>query len=105
MATVDRVWRSPAAVAASRVLDEDVEASLEGSGMHPDGTVFIPEELATPDVVEGYRRDGSHVAIVSDVGSIELLRPRLRTEEKLIILALVATALLLWITRSRAIAV
>jgi hypothetical protein len=95
MATVDRVWRSPAAAAASRALDADIEASLRGRTTHPDGTVFIPEELATPDVVEGYRREGSHVAIVSASSEIEVLRPRLRPEEKLLLCAAVATVVFL----------
>ena len=100
MATVDRVWRSPAAVAASAALDRDIEASLSGHDLHPDGTVYIPRDLATRDAVESYRRDGSHVAIVSETGSIDLLRPRLRTDEKLLLIALVAAALL-WAIRSR----
>jgi hypothetical protein len=100
MATVDRVWRSPAPTAASRALDADIEASLKGRELHPDGTVFIPEELATPETVESYRREGSHVAVVSEKGSVHLLSPRLRPEEKLIIAALLAAAVI-WATRSR----
>lgn len=102
MATVDRVWRSPASTAASRALDADIEASLKGRELHPDGTVFIPEELATPETVEGYRREGSHVAVVSETGSVDLLSPRLRPEEKLIIVALAIAAAVIWATRSRA---
>jgi hypothetical protein len=101
MATVDRVWRSPAAAAVSRALDAEVEASLDGRDLHPDGTVFIPADLATPDVVESYRREGSHVAIVSETGSIMLLRPRLKSEEKLILVALAVAAAVLWASRSR----
>jgi hypothetical protein len=100
MATVDRIWHSPASAAASRVLDADIEASLQGRKLHPDGTVFVPEDLATPETVEAYRREGSHVAIVSETGSVELRKPRLTQEEKLIIVALVAAALV-WLTRSR----
>ena len=100
MATVDRIWQSPASAAASRAVDADIEASVDGRELHPDGTVFIPEDLATPQMIETYRRDGSHVAVVSETGSIRLLRPRLRPEEKLIIAALAAAALL-WLTRSR----
>jgi hypothetical protein len=101
MATVDRVWRSPASVAASRALDTDIEASLEGRELHPDGTVFIPEDLARPEIVERYRREGSHVALVSEAGSIDLLRPRLSSEEKLLIVAVAIAAAVLWATRSR----
>lgn len=101
MATVDRVWRSPAAAAASRALDADIDASLQDRELHPDGTVFIPDDLATPAVVEGYRRDGAHVAIVSDTGSIALLRPRLKPEEKLILIVLAVAAAVLWASRSR----
>jgi hypothetical protein len=100
MATVDRVWRSPATAAASRALDTDIEASLAGHKTHPDGTVFIPKELATPDVVESYRREGSHVAIVSASSEIELLRPRLRTDEKLLLCLAVAAAVF-WAARAR----
>jgi hypothetical protein len=99
MATVDRTWRSPASLAASLALDTDIEASLSGEDLHPDGTVFLPEDLATPGAVESYRRAGSHVAIVSEAGSITLLRPRLTTQQKLLIG--LAAALLLWIARSR----
>ncbi len=101
MATVDRVWRSPASAAASRALDADVEASLHGRERHPDGTVFIPEELATSDIVEPYRREGSHVAVVLEDGSIDLLRPRLQPEEKLAIVAVAVAVAVLWATRSR----
>lgn len=103
MATVDRVWRSPALVAASRALDADIQASLHGRELHPEGTVFVPAELATPDIVEPYRREGSHVAIVSEDGSIDLVRPRLKPEEKLVIVALAVAAAVLWATRSRAV--
>jgi hypothetical protein len=101
MATVDRIWRSPAANAASRALDRDIEASLEGRDLHPDGTAFIPEDLATPDVVESHRRDGSHVAIVSETGAIKLIRPRLKTEEKLIFVVVAVAGALLWAARAR----
>ncbi len=101
MATVDRVWRSPAAAAASRALDTDIEASLDGRELHPDGTVFIPDDLATPDVIESYRREGSHVAVVSEAGSIKLLRPRLKAEDKLILVVLAVAAAVLWASRSR----
>ena len=100
MATLDRVWRSPASAAASRALDADIDASLDGRELHPDGTVFIPEDVATPQMIETYRRDGSHVAVVSEGGSIQLLRPRRRSEEKFVI-AVVVAAILLWLARSR----
>jgi hypothetical protein len=100
MATVDRVWRLPAA-AASRALDADIEASLAGHKTHPDGTVFIPKELATPDVVESYRREGSHVAIVSAGSRIELLRPRMKPDERLLLLCLAIAAAVLWAARAR----
>jgi hypothetical protein len=101
MATVDRVRRSPAAIAASRALDADIEASLEGREPHPDGTVFIPQDLASTELIESYRREGSFVAVVSETDAIDLHRPRLKTDEKLVLTALLSAALLFWLTRPR----
>lgn len=101
MATVDAVRRSPASLAASHSLDAEIEASLSGSARYPDGTVFVPEDLARPELVEEYRAGGSPVAVVSEDGTVEFLRPSLLRPETIAIGLIVAAAVLWAISRSR----
>jgi hypothetical protein len=102
MATVDAVMRSPGSLAASHALDAEIEASLAGEPTRPDGTVFLPEDLAESWLVEEYRASGSHVAIVSEDGGIELLRPS-RFRPEAIVIGLVLAAAVVWaISRGRA---
>jgi hypothetical protein len=95
MATVDATWRSPASFAASHSLDAEIEASLAGSTRYPDGTVFVPEDLADDVLVKEYRSGGSTVAVVSDDGTIALLGPNLARAETIAI-GLILAGLVLW---------
>jgi hypothetical protein len=96
MATIDAPRRSSASLATSRSLDADVELSLSRSPAYPEGTVFVPLDLAEPRLIQEYRSRGLPVAIVHGDGQVDLLRPRVRTET--IVIALLAAAAIVWLS-------
>jgi hypothetical protein len=104
MATLDRPAPPDSARAAAAVLESEIAASLEGETTFPDGTAFVPRDLADPFMLEVYRREGTPVAIVADDGSVELLRqsPLEREDVKLALLALGAAIVLLLLSRRSA---
>lgn len=105
MATLDAPLGSLSSLAASRLLDDEIEASIAGSPMYPDGTVFVPEDLADEALIAGLRESGSPVAVVSKDERVTLLRRR-RDDTEMILLGLALAGLVLWATsRSRGAAV
>jgi hypothetical protein len=101
MATVDAIGRSPASLAASHVLDAEIDASVMGAPEFPEGTVFVPEELAGDERIREYHADGRPVAVVRDDGGVDLLRPS-RVRPEAILIALIGAAVVIWILSRRA---
>src|SRR5579859_4641403 len=96
MATVDGTARTAASDAASLVLDREIEASLRGETSYPNGTVFVPEDLAGEAVVGAYRAAGSPVAVVRENGSVDFLpASSLKTER--IVLGLLVAGVVYWL--------
>lgn len=102
MATLDRPALPDATRAAAAVLDSEIAGSLEGYTRFPNGTAFVPRDLADPFVLEMYRRTGVPVAIIADDGSVELLQPPSvldRESARLALLALGAALVFLLLSR------
>jgi hypothetical protein len=98
MATLDRAWRSPASAATSLALDAEIEASVIDRPAYPQGTVFVPSDLAGAEFVAEYVRARKPVAIVHDNGRVELRRPRPR---RALIAGLVIAGLVFWVLTRR----
>jgi hypothetical protein len=77
------------------VLDREIEASLAGRLEYPEATAFVPRDLADGGLLERYKRAGTHVGVVGEDGSVELIRPRTIRPQH-IIAALAIAALVLW---------
>lgn len=90
MATIDRPTPTGGARRTAAVLDAEIAASIDGEPTYPDGTAFVPRDLADPFLLEGYRRSRTPVAIISEDGSVELVRPRWLGPEELRLGVLIA---------------
>lgn len=70
MATVGTSTRSAAALAASRVMDAEIEAVIAGGeSRFPDRTTFIGSDLVTDHRIRECHAEGSAVVIVDEHGN------------------------------------
>ena len=69
MATVGSAKRSAAALAASRVMDIEIDVHVAGGeSRFPDGTTFVGADIATDEMVRECHAEGSAVVIVDEHG-------------------------------------
>jgi hypothetical protein len=74
METVKRSTRSAAAQAASRALDAEIDATLEGrEPRYPNGTVFVGADIATPELIRRDQSEGKPMVIVDEHGNEQFL--------------------------------
>ncbi len=100
MATLDTT-RTSAFLAASRVLDQAIEAALEHRPTHASGTTFVPADIAGSGRIAAYRRLGPVSVVDADGNEIRL--PQDRTLE--IVLGVVAVGVLAWALSRRSLGV
>jgi hypothetical protein len=75
MATLDTA-RTSAFIAASRILDEAIDAAIDGAASHASGTTFVPAHLAATGHVGAYRRLGPVTIVDADGNELRLARDR-----------------------------
>ena len=74
MATVGTAKRSAAAIAASRVMDAEIDVHIAGGeSRFPYGTTFVGADIATDDLVRERHAEGRAVVIVDEHGSERFL--------------------------------
>ena len=74
MATIGRSTRSKAQLAASRLLDAEIDATVEGrEPRFPNWTAFVPSDLATPESIRRHHAEGHPVVIVDEHGNERFL--------------------------------
>jgi hypothetical protein len=78
MATVDRSESRPALDATFEAFQSAIDAQIAGRHAPPSGTVFMPADVATREMIERHRKDGP-VIIIDE--NYEVTLPRDRTRE------------------------
>lgn len=74
MAAVGSTTRSPAALAASRVMDTEIDVVIAGGeSRFPDGTAFVASDLVTDEMIGRHHAEGSAVVIVDEHGNERFL--------------------------------
>lgn len=74
MATMRKTTRSPAAEAASRAMDAELDRELAGGEpRYPNGTVFVGADIATPALIRGDQAEGKPIVIVDEHGNERFL--------------------------------
>jgi hypothetical protein len=74
MATVGTTRRSAAAIAASRVMDAEIERHIAGGeSRFPDETTFVGADIASDEMVRECHAEGSAVVIVDEHGNERFL--------------------------------
>jgi hypothetical protein len=74
MASIGTSKRSAAAIAASRVMDAEIDAIVAGGeSRFPDETMFVGADIVTDEMIRECHAEGSAVVIVDEHGNERFL--------------------------------